>query len=131
MLAVRTGIRFGNSINARKYVIRFVRSETSSKHGMRVLHCENTSSFASKIEEAKTLAGANPLIVLFTGAIDSTTGKSWCPDCTAADPIIHDVIGKTNSVLLSCPVIRAEYRDPEYAYKTAPDIKLKCVPTVS
>jgi hypothetical protein len=98
---------------------------------MRVLNCDNAVSFPAKLEEAKSLAGANPLIVLFTGAIDSATGKSWCPDCTAADPIIHDIIGKTDSVLLSCAVIREEYRNPEYVYRTAPDVKLKCVPTVS
>ncbi len=92
--------------------------------------CENTSLFEQRLSEAKRAAGSSPLIVLFTGEVNTATGRSWCPDCTAADPIIEDVFGSQNMVLLSCPVVREEYRDANYKYRILPDVKLKCVPTL-
>jgi hypothetical protein len=33
------------------------------------------------------------IFLLFTGSKDSS-GKSWCPDCNTADPIIEQVINE-------------------------------------
>jgi hypothetical protein len=35
--------------------------------------------------------GNKKLFVLITGEIVPETGKSWCPDCVVADPVIHKV----------------------------------------
>jgi len=92
--------------------------------------CENVGLFEARLAEAQAAAGARPLMVLFTGEVAAATGKSWCPDCTAADPVIEDVFGNEDLVLLTCPVVREEYRDPSYKYRTLADVKLKCVPTL-
>jgi len=99
------------------------------KRFIRIL-CESTTLFETRVAEAKATAGAMPLIVLFTGEINAASGKSWCPDCTAADPVIEDVFGDEEVVLLTCPVVREEFRDQNYAYRTRQDVKLKCVPTL-
>jgi hypothetical protein len=36
-----------------------------------------------------------------------------CPDCTRAEPIINEVLGNVNCLLLECNVIREEYKDFE------------------
>jgi hypothetical protein len=96
------------------------------------LLCENVELFNVKLEEAKVLANGNPIIILLTGAIDPSTGLSWCPDCTNADPVIHDIVitQNPNVVLLTCPVRREDFRKPDYEFRTN-EVKLKCVPTVS
>ncbi len=52
-----------------------------------------------------------------TGAKNEATGKSWCPDCVAAEPIISDKFGSLNVTLIECPVVREEYRQPTYLYR--------------
>ncbi len=59
---------------------------------------------------------------------------SWCPDCTAADPILEASMTANlpkGCVLLEMPVNRDEYRQRDtYLYRTTPEIKLACVPTL-
>jgi thiol-disulfide isomerase/thioredoxin len=60
-----------------------------------------------------------------------TTGKSWCPDCVAAEPLIEQALSELspNYVLLECPVVKEDYRKSDYLYRVDPVIQLKCVPT--
>jgi hypothetical protein len=53
-----------------------------------------------------------------------------CPDCTRAEPIINEVLGNVNCLLLECNVIREEYKDQEYYFRKDSRIQLKCVPTL-
>ena len=59
---------------------------------------------------------------------------SWCPDCTAADPIIEASMAANlpkGCVFLEMPVVRAEYRRKDsYLYRSMPEIKLACVPAL-
>ena len=97
------------------------------------LRCEDPSEFDVQLERAAQTArdSAKPLFILFTGAVVPETGRSWCPDCVKADPVINKVLHELEGggVLLECPVVRAEYREPEYAYRTN-QFKLACVPTL-
>jgi thiol-disulfide isomerase/thioredoxin len=75
-------------------------------------------------------SASKPLFVLFTGS-KNTNGRSWCPDCVTAEPIIMSELLKITQgcILLECMVDREEYRAPGYLYKTN-SAKLKCVPTL-
>lgn len=69
--------------------------------------------------------------VLFTGEKVPETGKSWCPDCVNAEPIINKALEQYGReyILLLCPVVRLDYRSHEYIYRIDDLIQLKCVPT--
>ena len=74
--------------------------------------------------------GLQNFFVLFTGS-KGAAGKSWCPDCVAAEPVIDQALSSLSSyVFLECPVDREEYRSPDYVYRTDDRIKLRCVPTL-
>ncbi|CAG8434501.1 15534_t:CDS:2 [Funneliformis mosseae] len=75
--------------------------------------------------------GQNIFVVLF-GNENPNTGKSWCPDCVNADPLIRHHLEKTtaDSVLIEVPVgTRAEGR-PDNPYRLHPRIQLKSIPTL-
>lgn len=97
------------------------------------IECATPEDYASKLQEAENLAanGSRPLFLLFTGA-KNATGRSWCPDCTAADPVIEEVLSSIpeGAVLLSSSVDREPYRSPDNVYRKNPAIKLTCVPTL-
>ena len=46
------------------------------------------------------------LFVLFSGSIDSASGKSWCPDCVTADPVVAEALKDLDDdlVLVHCAV---------------------------
>jgi thiol-disulfide isomerase/thioredoxin len=97
---------------------------------MKHIICNKVDGFDEKVEEALALASGNPLLVMFTGAIVKESGQSWCPDCTAAHPVIMDVMKDTDAVMLEVPLTRTIYRDPTLIFRTRADIKLNCVPTL-
>ena len=51
----------------------------------KVTKVEGFDAFQAKISELTELGG--DIFVYFSGAADST-GKSWCPDCVTAEPIV-------------------------------------------
>ena len=58
-------------------------------------------------------------------------GDSWCPDCTAALPVIESALEARAgpSTLVECTVAREEYKGkPEYAYRTHERVALKAIP---
>ena len=94
--------------------------------------CETPDEFQSKLSACEVSAGKRPLFILFTGSKDIVTGKSWCPDCVVADPVIDEILNSLEDgcMLLYCSVDREPYRTPVYPYRTHPIIQLKCVPTL-
>ncbi|KAK8793688.1 hypothetical protein WA171_002821 [Blastocystis sp. BT1] len=72
------------------------------------------------------------LSVIFTGDIDPATGKSWCPDCIAADPVIDLFLeDQKNNTVLVCLVKREGYKgNPDHPYRLHPLIKLQSIPTL-
>ena len=48
------------------------------------------------------------VVLLFTGTKNASTGKSWCPDCVVADPVIESVVKQTQArddiVFITIPV---------------------------
>lgn len=92
--------------------------------------CASPEAFQGILAEA---LATNPgkVFCLFTGAKNSGTNVSWCPDCTRAEPVIDGVLAERPEVtLIEAIVERAAYRDANYLYRTDAKIKLKCVPTL-
>lgn len=89
--------------------------------------------YLPKLREAEALASSTnkPLFLLFTGSKNSS-GRSWCPDCTAAEPVIEEALSSIpeGCVLLTSDVEREPYRSSEYTYRKDPSIRLSCVPTL-
>ena len=123
------------SLKSRRSIIRNSLSVINCRNlSMEKIICSSPSSFDSKLKECESLAtsSSRDLYVLFTGAKVDSTGRSWCPDCVAADPVISKVLASIpqGCVLLECPVVREEYRSPSFPYRTSKNINLKCVPTL-
>ncbi|CAG0918205.1 unnamed protein product [Notodromas monacha] len=69
--------------------------------------------------------------VLYTGSTDSE-GKSWCPDCVKAEPVIEETFkhapAGTRLVIVEVGE-RHEWKNPECPFRT--ERKLNCVPTLA
>lgn len=93
--------------------------------------CNEVESFEGKLAEAQSAVGDHGVLaVLFTGAVVEETGKSWCPDCTAAFPVIKAAIDKLEGAcLLEVPIARSDFRKDDLYYRSS-SIKLQCVPTL-
>lgn len=93
------------------------------------LTCNNAAEYTDSFEKARQLSEDKnlPFFTLLTGTVVPETGKSWCPDCANAEPVIHSALETLTSgcVLLVGLVQRAAF--PEY--RDHPLIRLKCVPT--
>ncbi|KAK6021503.1 hypothetical protein OSTOST_12824, partial [Ostertagia ostertagi] len=74
------------------------------------------------------------VFVLFTGS--KVDGKSWCPDCVAAEPTIESVLHSEDAksldaTFITCFVGGREYwKNPTCPFRTDPAFKLTCVPTL-
>jgi len=74
------------------------------------------------------------VIVLFTGNEDPQTGKSWCPHCVYAKPVIENAIeGLQNTEQITFATVkvghRDEWRKPDNPYRIH-KVKINCVPTL-
>jgi hypothetical protein len=95
----------------------------------KLIQCPTPAEYDAKVAEAKS--AASKVFLLFTGAKDAS-GRSWCGDCTRAEPIIMKVLADaTDSVVLECPCERTAYRAKDtFPYRLDKSIKLTCVPTL-
>ncbi|XP_034252184.1 thioredoxin domain-containing protein 17-like [Thrips palmi] len=74
-----------------------------------------------------------PVFAEFYGAHDSS-GKSWCPDCVKAEPVVEKVMktsapGDAHFLHVSVGE-KAEWRDPGCPFRTDSRLKLTCIPTL-
>jgi len=97
---------------------------------MKKLSVESSDSLFKTIEENKS----SRLVLLFTGSKDSA-GKSWCPDCNVADPVIEKALAKVDPedelVFVKVNVgERAVWKDQQNVYRTHKDLKITSVPTL-
>jgi thiol-disulfide isomerase/thioredoxin len=91
----------------------------------------NESDFKEYINNISSQHSNRRVFVLFNGEkIDG--GKSWCPDCIRAEPIIFSTLDRHGEgcVLVIFYVNRLEYLDPDYIFRKNADIKLNSVPTL-
>mmetsp|Transcript_69992 Transcript_69992/g.137457 ORF Transcript_69992/g.137457 Transcript_69992/m.137457 type:complete len:130 (-) Transcript_69992:122-511(-) len=97
-----------------------------------VIECSAPELFQEKLAICDSSKQGRPVFILFTGTKSLDTGKSWCPDCVAAEPVIIDAMKSVEGgcIVLICSVDRIPYRTPDYAYRIDPSVKLTCVPTL-
>ena len=72
----------------------------------------------------------NGVVLVLFRASNNESGQSWCPDCVAADPYISTAIeNHRDTVFLLCSV-GPEESYPDHPYRTMPNAKIICVPTL-
>ncbi|XP_033747754.1 thioredoxin domain-containing protein 17-like [Pecten maximus] len=92
------------------------------------VHVEGIAQFETKAKEHK----GKTIIALFSGSVDAE-GKNWCPDCVAADPVVSRNLSNApeDAVFIHCGVGGRDYwKDKNNVFRTNPQLKLKCVPTL-
>ncbi|CAD6199778.1 unnamed protein product [Caenorhabditis auriculariae] len=85
-------------------------------------------------ETIKSLKGQK-IIALFTGSKSLSTGKSWCPDCVEAEPVVEKFVKnlKTDEdlVFITCFVgNRDTWKSSDSPFRTDPNLKLTSIPTL-
>ncbi|EFO83442.1 hypothetical protein CRE_03102 [Caenorhabditis remanei] len=87
-------------------------------------------------QTVETIGKGQRIVALFTGSKILTTGKSWCPDCVVAEPVIDQIIkeppvSETDVHFITVFVGNREvWRDPAVGFRTDPSLKLTCIPTL-
>ena len=68
--------------------------------------------------------------VLFTSDIDED-GKTWCPDCARAYPVVKRVAGTQGRTLVVCEVgnLRA-WKDASHPFRHDENLRLTSIPTL-
>lgn len=87
-------------------------------------------NFIAKIQELEK--AGREVYCVFSGSKDAN-GKSWCPDCVTAEPVIRGCLKNMpeGSVFVYCQVgERAYWKDKSNDFRTNPKMKLTGVPTL-
>ncbi|KAI5055053.1 hypothetical protein GOP47_0030198 [Adiantum capillus-veneris] len=77
--------------------------------------------------------GPGPLFLLFLANRDPTLGRSWCPDCVRAEPVIYKTFenfDKKVTLLRAYVGDRATWRNPAHPWRVDKRFGLKGVPTL-
>lgn len=94
------------------------------------VEAEGFDAFIEQIEKIKP--SGNPIFVLFSGTKDAQ-GKSWCPDCVVAEPVVKGALEKApdDAVFIYVGVGGRDFwKDKNNVFRTDSRTKLKCVPTL-
>lgn len=104
--------------------------EIAIKKVIHISNVLNENEFSSYIDEITREYSDSPLFILFSG--EKINGRSWCPDCVRAEPIIVSSLEEysPNAVLIVFSVVREQYKTQTFEYRLNPIIQLKCVPTL-
>jgi len=90
---------------------------------------EGWEAYLAKLEELK---GVERVLVLFSGGKSPATGKSWCPDCVVAEPVVDAVVGPaTGWHYVYCSVGGRDFwKDRACVFRTDRRTQLKSIPTL-
>jgi len=83
--------------------------------------------------KAAEVQGPGLLLVLFLGDRIASVGKSWCPDCVRAEPIIYKAVNESASPVTLVRVYvgdRPTWRSPDHPLRSDERFHLKGVPTL-
>eukprot|EP01130_Rhizamoeba_saxonica_P002602 TRINITY_DN12376_c0_g1_i1.p1 TRINITY_DN12376_c0_g1~~TRINITY_DN12376_c0_g1_i1.p1 ORF type:complete len:131 (-),score=20.78 TRINITY_DN12376_c0_g1_i1:11-403(-) len=99
---------------------------------MSITRIEDPSEYTEKIESIRAI---NEKYILFFIASLNQNNQFWCPDVQQAYPIVQQALAdscKNDTLpLVECVVERSQYRgNPDYFYRTAPEVKLTAIPTL-
>jgi hypothetical protein len=92
----------------------------------------NAAEYAAHFAAAS--AAGRPVFALFTGAAGDD-GKSWCPDCSDAKPLLDATFAEggraADLTLIEVPLVRAEYKgNASHWARTLAGVKLERIPTL-
>ncbi|XP_024395982.1 thioredoxin-like protein Clot [Physcomitrium patens] len=79
------------------------------------------------------LQGPGVLLLLFLGDRIASVGKSWCPDCVRAEPIIYKLVNESESPVTLVRVYvgdKPTWRTSDHPLRCDDRFKLKGVPTL-
>ena len=86
---------------------------------------------------SKTRDGKNQKVqkkILFIPKICNLLGKSWCPDCVTAQPVVESTLEREVKVPTNYLYVgvgdRSFWKDQSCIFRTSPLTKLKSVPTL-
>jgi len=71
--------------------------------------------------------------IVVVGERDPSTGRSWCPDCAEAEPVMHKAFtaNAASIIVVEAPVSRQSYKNnPQHPYRTHPQLHLQRIPTI-
>merc|ERR1712227_75516 len=91
-------------------------------------HVEGYAGWTAFVQENK----GKEIFALFCGGKDAS-GKSWCPDCATAEPVVHGELEKLpkGSVFVHVDVGGRDYwKNKENDFRVDPQLKLTGVPTL-
>ena len=94
------------------------------------LVCEGLQACLEMIE-AQT--DAERIFLLCCASIDPETGKPWCPDCRAAEPVINGLksLLKPGDVYILCRAYdKQTWKDPNNEFRSHPKFLMKTVPSL-
>lgn len=111
-LQTNTTISLLNNLSKSKRIGNFSILASKQQSPMQSLICNSPAQFEDSLKAAENLSTSTgkPLFIVFTGEKLETTGKSWCPDCVVAEPILKAALEKVSAVHLECSVKREEYK---------------------
>jgi len=105
----------------------------SKEGGSKSYVIHDTSRFDEELKKLQEEHKDATLFLYFVAGEDPETGKSWCPDCADAAPVVKEAAEKaTNVIFVECPVGEpAGYRNrPEHVYRKHEQIQLQRIPTL-
>merc|ERR1719357_2054849 len=95
---------------------------------------KTTSKPPNGVNEPTGVASNKKVFVMFSGAVDKATGKSWCPDCVTYGPVVDKVMSETedeNVAYIYCSVGGRDYwKNQSNEFRNDPKMKLAGVPTL-
>jgi len=77
----------------------------------------------------------NSVLILFCGSNDAS-GKSWCPDCVTAEPVVHECIERRlatddDTIFIHCLVGARDYwKNGSNPFRKDERFRLTAVPTL-
>ncbi|XP_013778749.1 thioredoxin domain-containing protein 17-like [Limulus polyphemus] len=93
---------------------------------------KHVEGYYSLMKELDQLGDDQSIFILFTGS-KSSDGKSWCPDCVLAEPVIEEALKFADEevVFIVCEVgSRAYWKNIQNDFRMDDRLKIKCVPTL-
>ena len=86
------------------------------------------AEYMKAAESSKSTCSQN--FALFTGSL-TASGKSWCPDCGRADPVIEEAAKSlpSGTCLITTYIDRPTWKNQNNEFRKG-DLKLKSVPTL-
>ena len=93
---------------------------------------EGFEAYIAKLDEVKKSAAGKTIVVMFSGGKSPSTGKSWCPDCVVAEPVVDKVLqSQKDSVYIYVSVGGVQFwKDPECVFRKDKRTLLKSIPTL-